>query len=513
MTCYTRAWSVCLLILALPVGSWALAAETPSKDAKDAPSGADAKKPETPEAKKEIPPAAPAMVKVTKGALKIEVALDGVFEAQQTAEIVLRPQEWTGLSILSAVEHGTPVRRGDLLVSLELDKIDRAITDLRGELQVTDLTLRQAEQALRTLEATTSMDIAAVQRAERIAKEESQKFFAVDRPLQLKAIDFMLKMSKEALEYQEEELRQLEKMYKADDITEATEEIILRRARNGVERAKFTYERAKSEHEYALKHDLPRTDEKIKDSTQRALLLAEKDKLTLPVTLQKQRLDMEKAKILKARAEERLGKLLADREMLTVRSPIDGIAYYGKCLRGRWGSGAAGGEELRRGGSILPNSVFITVVQPRPMFIHTSVAEKELCNVRPGMKGTAVPKGYPDVKLTAILDRVAAVPSGGSFDARATVALNREADALMPGMTCDVKLVVYEKKDALTVPPAAVAKDETDEQKQYVLVLDKDGKPVRRDVTVGKRTDKQVEIVQGLREGEEILAEAAKDKK
>jgi multidrug efflux pump subunit AcrA (membrane-fusion protein) len=358
------------------------------------------------------------------------------------------------------------------------------------------------------------MDIAAVQRAERIANEESQKFFAVDRPLQLKAIDFMLKMSKEALEYQEEELRQLEKMYKADDLTEATEEIILRRARNAVERVKFMYERAKVEHEYALKHDVPRADEKVKDSTQRILLLAERDKLTLPVALQKQRLDMEKAKLLRARADERLGKLLADREMMTVRAPIDGVVYYGKCVRGRWGSGTASGEELRRGGSIMPNAVFMTVVQPRPMFVRTAVAEKELCNVRAGMKGTAVPKGYPDVKLTAILERVAAVPSGlGGYDARATAALDRAADALMPGMTCEVKLVAYEKKDALSVPPAAVATDETDEQKHHVFVLDKDGKPGKREVTVGKRTDKQVEILKGLREGEEILAEAPKDKK
>jgi multidrug resistance efflux pump len=506
-------WSVCLLVLALFGGSLTLAGEPASKDAKPA-SEADAKNTEAPDAKKEAPPAAPAKVKVAKGPLKIEVTLDGVFEAQQMSEIVLRPQEWSGLTVLSAVEHGTQVKRGDLLLALELDKIDRAIADLRAELQVTDLTMRQAEQALRTLEATTPMDIAAVQRAERIAKEESQRFFTVDRPMQLKAIEFTLKMSKEALEYQEEELRQLEKMYKADEITEATEEVILRRARNAVDRARFMYERAKVEHEYALKHDVPRTDEKVKDSTQRALLLVEKDRLTLPVALQKQRLDLEKAKILRARADEKLTKLMADREMMTVRAPVDGVVYYGKCVRGRWGAGTAGAEELRRGGSVMPNAVIMTVVQPRPIFVRTVVAEKDLCNVRPGLKGTAVAKACPDVKLTAILDRVAAVPSsGGTYDARATVALAPAAQALMPGMNCDVKLTVYEKKDALTVPPAAVATDESDDQKHHVFVPDKGGKPVKRAVTIGKKTDKLLEIVKGLREGEEILAEAPKDKK
>jgi hypothetical protein len=65
----------------------------------------------------------------------------------------------------------------------------------------------------------------------------------------------------------------------------------------------------------------------------------------------------------------------------------------------------------------------------------------------------------------------------------------------------------------LTVPPAAVATDESDDQKHHVFVPDKGGKPVKRAVTIGKKTDKLLEIVKGLREGEEILAEAPKDKK
>ena len=40
----------------------------------------------------------------------------------------------------------------------------------------------------------------------------------------------------------------------------------------------------------------------------------------------------------------------------------------------------------------------------------------------------------------------------------------------------------------------------------------KDGQPVRREVVVGKRTDKLVEILKGLSPGEEILAEFPKEK-
>ena len=75
-----------------------------------------------------------------------------------------------------------------------------------------------------------------------MAEEDRKYFFDVERPFALKATEFSLKMAKEVLEYEQEELHQLEKMYKADDITEETEQIVLKRARDTVERAKFMVE-------------------------------------------------------------------------------------------------------------------------------------------------------------------------------------------------------------------------------------------------------------------------------
>jgi membrane fusion protein (multidrug efflux system) len=80
-------------------------------------------------------------------------------------------------------------------------------------------------------------------------------------------------------------------------------------------------------------------------------------------------------------------------------------------------------------------------------------------------------------------------------------------------MACKVKLVPYVKADALSVPSKAVINDDLDDQKQYVYVLEKDGKAVKCPVTVGKKTDKQVEILSGLDEGAQVLLEAPKDQK
>ena len=63
------------------------------------------------------------------------------------------------------------------------------------------------------------------------------------------------------------------------------------------------------------------------------------------------------------------------------------------------------------------------------------------------------------------------------------------------------------------MPAKAVLPDELNDEKHFVWVLDKEGKPQRRDVTVGEKTDKQIEILKGLSEGEKVLLEAPKEEK
>jgi multidrug efflux pump subunit AcrA (membrane-fusion protein) len=204
---------------------------------------------------------------------------------------------------------------------------------------------------------------------------------------------------------------------------------------------------------------------------------------------------------------------LADRERLTVRSPVEGVVYYGKLTRGKAADAQALADALRPNGMLQMNQVVMTVVQPQAVTIRATVAEDQLHRLRPGLSGVAVPNAFPDLKLPATLSQWSDIPiSPASFDATLQVNLDKAPKSLVPGLACKVKLTAYAKKDALTVPPSVVMTDEIDDHR-YVYVLDKDGKPAKRDVTVGQKTDKAVEIVQGLAEGDKVLLEAPKDGK
>ena len=88
---------------------------------------------------------------------------------------------------------------------------------------------------------------------------------------------------------------------------------------------------------------------------------------TLPLNLSQKRLGLAKLKHDHTRAVEKLADLRRDREAMTVHAPADGIVYYGRNDHGTWPGAAAVSSKLRKGGVIMADEVFITVVPPRPL--------------------------------------------------------------------------------------------------------------------------------------------------
>ncbi len=449
-------------------------------------------------------PAKPsATVKVEKSPIKVEATLKGVVEAEHGAELSIRPEVWTSpLMILKAVEHGTSVKKGDVLLEIDAEKIDQAIKDGKIEHELGEMTLKQAIDELPLLEKLLPLDLAAAERARRQADEDLKKFLEVDRPQSEKLANFTVKSSQQFLDYAREELSQLQKMYRSKDLTEETEEMILKRQRNQVESGEFRLKSAELQRDATLNVELPRQEERAREGVIRQALGLERTKIALPMGLTQKRVALVKLKIETDRAAEKLGKLMKDRDAMTVKAPCDGILYYGKAIGGPWGGASAFTPRLRKGGMLMPSEVFMTVVEPSPVFVRAAVEEKDLHALREGLAARVAPAGYPDLKIPASLARVNPVPQGpGSFEARVALADQaRGADRLMPGMACTIHLVSYKKDDALTLPSACVFED--DDGSSYVYSKDRSKKAIK----VGKASGGKVEVLDGLKEGDEVLA-------
>ena len=449
---------------------------------------------------------------VVTGPFKVTVTLDGVFESRSMSEIILRPEEWNELTVKEVLPHGATIRQGDVILQLDSKKIIDAIRDLESGMNLAELTIRQNETEIATLETLLPVDLDAANRTKRTAVEDLDRFNKLERDLTVRKAKESLKRTRQALEMSEAELRELEKMYKAYDLTEETEEIILKRQRDEVESAKFFVELAEIELEKDTKIDLPRREESLKEAATRQSALHEKARTVLPMTLSKLKLEVQKLNIERSKSIEKLDKLKRDLASMTVKAPRDGILYYGACVLGNWPSSTDMAVKLRRGGSLQPNDVVLTIVDPTALVIRTSVPEKQLTNVRRGATGYATWADSDECRCDVRVDSISAVPiASGKFTAILDIGnLNdaRRQVPPLPGMTCTVTINAYSKQDALTVPPAALRTDDWDEQKHYVYIVNDAGQREKRGVTVGRRTDKKIEILSGLRAGEKVSTAA-----
>ncbi len=371
--------------------------------------------------------------------------------------------------------------------------------------------LKQANEELPILEKALPVDLAAAERTKIQADEDLKRFLEIDKPHSIKSADFSVKRSNEYLEYAKEELRQLEKMYRSKDLTEETEEIILRRQRFQVENSEFALKEAELHRNQTLKVDLPRQEERTRESAVKHAIDLEKARATLPLNLNQKRLAVAKLKHELAKGAEKLADLRHDRDAMTVHAPADGLVYFGRCDHGHWASAAAVASKLHWGGTILPDEVFMTIVAPRPVDIRATVDEKDLAALtqRGELKGLATSTLDPARRLPARLSSVVPVPhEAGKFEAVIAVEIGADLALLKPGMACSIKFVPYRKDEALTVPATAMFEDESDDALSHYVYLARADRNVRypkRRITTGKTAQGKTEILAGLAEGDEIL--------
>ena len=456
-----------------------------------------------PEKKPETPPA----YTVARGALKSKAQLEAVVEAMNMAPIKLEPRLWNDLTVLEAVPHGARVKKGDLLVRLDAEKLKDQIDDLEQELPAAAVSLELTQAEWENLTETTPLKLESAKRLQRQSTEDLAQFERAGRALKEKSATYNVKSAEQRLEGAKEELAQLEKMYKADDLTEETEEIILKRQRFAVEFAHFGLESAKQNAELSLKTSIPREYETLKNlkrDQELALTLAEE---TLPKTLAKKKLDLEKAKRDSKKAEKKLADLKHDLELAMVLAPMDGIVYYGACDNGKWLTGGAMTKKLIPSGKLTANEVFMTVVNPEKIVLKAIVPEADFAQVKVGQEGKASPVAAPESKFAVKLEQFGDIPEpGGGFEATFAFEKGPEGLRLVPGMNCKVNFGEPKKSDALVAPKDAVF---TEGKQSYVFIAKGDEKPEKRKVKTGESDGKLIQLLSGVSEGDKILLQKA----
>jgi len=510
-------WKATLACAAVAAALFVIAfarAAQPDGDAKDKVDKKEAKdKPAKTKLAKE-PDKKPATHKVEKKPFRVSLALKGVLEPAEAVAIVHRPEPvinvpYTSgpMTIRTIVEHGTSVKKGDVLVAVDTRKLDQVMEQMKTDLQGMMASLQIAEREQPLAEKAAPFELETAERGKREADEDLAYYLKTGRSQTEQRAHQGVRYATFYYEFAKEQLRQLEKMYKANDLTEDTEQIILKRQRFFVEEEKLDLKNAEIDRDLILKTILPRKDKLLKDIVTRQTLVLERARETNALALSQKKQALVKMRFDVEKLRNTLDMVERDRVAMTIKSPADGIVYYGKFTNGQWESSAALAARLSPGGTISADDVFMTIVKPGAVMVRLMVDEKDAGLVKHGQQGKAEMVVDPNTWESVRIAKVAVIPATpGKFEVLARV----EGKAtLVVGMACTVKLVPYSKKDAIAVPASAVF-EEDDEH--FVHVVDAQGKDAKRIVQPGRTSGGRTEILWGLKAGEEILQEKPAEK-
>ncbi len=482
-----------LAVSVLAAGSLLSAAAPPAAAQEAAPKAPDA--PPAPPS----PPPPPPTATAAKGPFTVVLELKGAFDATDAAEVLFVPLAYGGdLEVVEAAAPG-PVRKGQVLVRFKTEKIDEQIRTAEAALLVARTALqRQSEEFSRQAEASAL----ALEKAEweaRDAEQALRTFQEVEMVLRTAESALNLQWTRDRIVDQEEELRQLEKMYKGDDLVEETEEIVLMRTRRGLERTRTSLGFQERRDGLLREIELPRQQTNL--TLNRRRTAGERDRLqaTSKLALEQARLELEKARLALELQEDAFRKLSRDREGLVLAAPRDGVAVPGALVRGKWTDMDGTARDLRPGRTLRPRQVLFTVVSPGEVRVVSAVPEASLFDVEEGKEAKVTPAAAPDLALGAKVVRAARVSAGPEYEV--LLDLVQGEPRLMPGHACKVAITVAEKPEALTVPAGAVV---TNGERKFVSVW-ADGASSKREVKTGATSGGRTEILSGLAEGEQVL--------
>ncbi|HEV8338794.1 MAG TPA: efflux RND transporter periplasmic adaptor subunit [bacterium] len=407
-----------------------------------APTGAQAPPPETPPVPVEV-------ALVTRQTVERTVDVSGSLTSARVAEVFARQ---SGPVVRVLVSDGAQVSAGQPLV--QLDSAQAAVR------------VRQAAAAVEAAQARVALLVAGARAQERVQAAEAVR----QAESALATARSNLSHARVTLQTMQTNLGRMEMLFREGAVSQSQ-----------VDQARWEVDRARTQVESSEAQ--VRSAESALSAVRQQQSLVETG--ARPEEVRAARAQMAQAQAVLVEARQALAET-------TIRAPFAGRVARIQISPGDFVSGGEFGS--------VPVAV---VYDDRAMEAEVTIGEREAALVHPGQPATLRPEIAGSVPLAAAVKTV--TPLADARSRAVTVRLRivgsgGPSAALLPGSSVRGTIVVERRRDALTVPRAALRGD----GRPSVWVVT-EGKVAVRPVRTALTTGGRVEVLSGVREGEEVI--------
>lgn len=445
----------------------------------------------------------PALVVVERGDFDMVIPVSGELSALRQVEV--RNLLEGRAVITEIVAEGKRVAKGDVLVRFASEETADRNKDLQDKLKTAQAEAISAEQALaiKRNEKASEMDKARLQvQLAELALEGWRSGDQVSKRQQLAT----------ALEAAAIDSQRLQKRF-AESETLVGKGFISRdefeRDRIAMIQADAKMKQSELDIDVYEKFQRPQDEAKRKSDLDQATAELGRTEQRKDSEIVKATSDLESAQFRAQTAQERLVQGQRNLGNTTIESPTDGLVVYASSLEsGGWGRGGGESSPPTAGTEVKPNELIMIIPDISQMVASLKVSEALSGRIKPDQEVTVFSDANPNVPIVGTVLNVSVLAESGGWrdpnrrDYKVRVLLDDSHGLdLKPSMRCKASILLGRAEDVLSIPVQAVFREGV---ASYVYVPDGKGFS-QRQVRLGRSSELQVEVVDGLGEGDEVL--------
>lgn len=407
-------------------------------------------------------------------------------------------------TITFIVPEGTLVRKGEVVVRLNSEEIEK-------EMQEAELQLNQAQLDLDS--ATSERDIQISDNLANLRKAELKVDLAElaleqwekgDHAIKMKELEVKIEKNKRDLDRLKEKKEKSDTLYQQEFLSYdewKRDEIALLEGEANYETALLE---EKTYTEYQLRRDQAEKLNALEEAKQELDRVVQ----TNQISLRGKESALENRKIRLGRHQQSLEELTRELNNCTITAPRDGLVVYATSLESQsWRRDSEGPMAVGR--QVYTNDLIGILPDVSEMVATVKVHESLAGRVRPGQRAEVKIEAAGGVTAYGTVESIGVLAeTGGRFDpsrreysVRIALDQGQVTQGLKPSMRCEAKLILGEVTDTLSVPVQAVF---SDGPVRYVYVQ-RGGRVERKPVAIGRRSELFAEITAGIVDGETVM--------
>ena len=165
-------------------------------------------------------------------------------------------------------------------------------------------------------------------------------------------------------------------------------------------------------------------------------------------------------------------------------------------------------DQPNSGVNITPVNNIASVVDPQSIFFKSQIDQEDVVRIKVGDKAQIKIDSFPDQTFDSEIVYISFMPIAGQtstvYEVRFKLISDNSQLNYRLGMDGDVDIILREISNTLTLPIESVYQDVNE---NYIYTIDQNKNLVKKIVKTGIETDTEIEILEGVTEDDQIVAQ------